>query len=125
MIKRGYVASEPIDLMYLTSLKLGKLEELSKPDSSRIDIIKKLLHDRDTQIATNAQLVLLSLTNSLTNQTDINHLCSLWADGRDKRLENIMIKRGYVASEPIDLMYLTSLKLGKLEELLPVGRWQR
>ncbi len=108
-VKGGYVASTPLHLNYLTSLKLGNIQEPSNADGKGVDILLKLLDDRDRKIADNARQSI----HSLTNDSGINHLCSLWAEGRDKKLEKIILKCGYIATTPLLLTAQTTFINGK------------
>ena len=52
----------------------------------------------------------------------VNRLCGLWGEGRDKRLEELVLEGGYVATSPFRLNLLTLLKHGELDEVTGTGR---
>lgn len=73
------------------------------------------LEDKNRKVAKAAWYALLNLSGPA-----MDHLCALWAEKRDKRLEAILLHAGYIASRPLELRSLTAFKTGKrLRENIP------
>jgi hypothetical protein len=53
----------------------------------------------------------------LTAQEAIDVLGALWAKGRNRQLGEIIVRRGYIAKQPLQIMILTGLKCGKRVKL--------
>lgn len=109
VVKGGYVPSTPLHLKYLTVLKLGNIQESSNADDKGVDILLKLLYDKNLEVVSNASQAI----HSLTSELGINRLCSLWAESRDKKLEKIILKCGYIATTPPLLTAQTTFINGK------------
>lgn len=71
------------------------------------------LNDRNRKVRDTALLALNNLKGDA-----INRLCALWADGRDKRLETIIVDAGYTASHPPQLQALTTFLKGRDLDIL-------
>lgn len=111
VLKNKYTASSPLQLKYLTLLKIGELQGPLNDNGEGLEFLLEMTKDSDRVIADNAGHIM----NSLTNNDGINKLCSLWAKDRDKELEAIVLKNNYIASSPLRLTYLTMLKAGELQ----------
>jgi len=102
IVSSGYVASSPLEVHYLTALKTDKMP--ASVDIQGINILLKLQYDLDRDVREKA----IWLLHSLKDQKSIDYLCQLWERQRDKDLERIIKKAGYIASEPPYLAVLTS-----------------
>jgi len=66
------------------------------------------LRDKNDKVRANAFLALHTLKDAAKN-----YLCSLWAEGRNKEMEEIILKAGYIASKPPLLTALTAFLNGE------------
>ncbi|MAT42876.1 MAG: hypothetical protein CL609_11080 [Anaerolineaceae bacterium] len=72
------------------------------------DLVKIFLHEE-----VRFQEMAGFLLRSLDTQSSINAFCGIWADNRDKQLENLLVQCQYTASSPENVYLLTRLKLNK------------
>ncbi|MCP4690159.1 MAG: hypothetical protein GY859_19055 [Desulfobacterales bacterium] len=118
VVKGGCVATSPARLRVLTSLKQGELKGLAGANEKDVDVlIDTFLPDpwshRDKVMVENGKKAL----SGLTKQESVNHLCATWEKNRDYKLKDIILKCGYIASAPLDLMVRTSF----LQDRKPKG----
>lgn len=108
---RTYVATQPLPLRVLSALKASANEILLHADAEPIPHLVAALDDADPTIQQNAWAVL----EGLKNPEGINALCALWSqnENENERLGNLITRRNYVATEPLQLRILTMLKCGK------------
>ncbi len=106
-----YIATSPLKLLYLTSLIQGELEIPASSEIEGITILLELINDSDSTVTANA----VKKLHSLRNQEGINYLCKKWEESRKPCLETIITDAGYIASSPVKLQYITSIKQGELE----------
>ena len=71
------------------------------------------LNDRNRKVRDTALFALNNLKGDA-----INRFCALWAEGRDKRLETIIVNAGYTASHPPQLQALTTFLQGRESDIL-------
>jgi WD40 repeat protein len=113
----GYVASQPVAVRVLTALKLNQIQEISDGGIEVLDCVLKAFDDRDMEVVRSANVCAVSLTN----RGAIDELCKRWASSRNKRLEGIIRKGGYIASQPIEARVLTGLKFNQYQDVLRIG----
>ncbi|MBI4517572.1 MAG: HEAT repeat domain-containing protein [Deltaproteobacteria bacterium] len=77
-------------------------------DPDVIPLLIEAAGSRDADVAARA----LTALRGLQAQPVIDTLCARWADNRDDRLGAIVAERGYVASQPLEVEVLTTLKCG-------------
>ena len=104
-----YVANEPMELMVATLLKSGKTKLCDNRQS--IDYLITFLSDQDFDIRDDATKAL----RTLKNQTAIDAFCKKWYNSREKKLEEIIFEKKYIARTPLELRVATALKAGKTE----------
>ena len=113
----GYVASQPVAVRVLTALKLNQIQEIRDGGIEVLDCVLKAFDDRDMEVVRSANVCAVSLTN----RGAIDELCKRWAGSRNKRLEGIIRKGGYIASQPIEVRVLTGLKFNQYQDVLRIG----
>ena len=109
----GYVASQPMAVRVLTALKLNQIQEIRDGGIEVLDCVLKAFDDRDMEVVRSANVCAVSLTN----RGAIDELCKRWASSRNKRLEGIIRKGGYIASQPIEVRLLTGLKFNHYQDV--------
>ena len=65
--------------------------------------------------------IALDALRQLRKQQCINEVCAVWAVTRHKDLASLLIKKGWVASTPVDVKVLSTLKAGQLEVVTKGG----
>ncbi len=118
LVHGDHVATTPLRLRILTLLKQSMLKELAGMDGEGVDILLALRMDRDEIVAKNAKNALLGLTE----QKGVDRLCHLWEKDRDGDLEKLVVRGGYVATQPPRLKIYTMLKQGELKGLAGVNK---
>jgi WD40 repeat protein len=114
----GYVASQPVAVRVLTALKLNQIQEIRDGGIEVLDCVLKAFDDRDMEVVRSANVCAVSLTN----RGAIDELCKRWASSRNKRLEQIILQGGYIASQPIEVRVLTALKFNQqIQEFANAG----
>ena len=110
---------------------------------SQIPVIGKLLHldavhtiikdgsPRSVRILANAVTRLndkkraenvLGALAKVSNQNCINAFCKIWADTRHRDLTNLLVKKSWVASAPINIRVLSALKAKQLQVVINGGQ---
>jgi hypothetical protein len=117
LLEFQYVASEPPEIKYLTLLKQGKTEEASGADNQGAIALCELTLDRDHKVKTKA----VEALSCLRRPEGVSGLCQIWAQNRDAGLKEIIVKAGYIASDPMDLHALTSFLSGKAPKVPVTG----
>ena len=56
---------------------------------------------------------ILDALGNLGNQNCIDAVCEVWADTRHRDLANLLVKKSWIASTPIDLKVITALKVNQ------------
>jgi WD40 repeat protein/virulence-associated protein VagC len=118
LVKKGWVASAPVNIRVLSALKAKQLEVLTNGDQEIVEPLLNAFQDKDTEIANRASEYAISFTN----QEAIDYVCQKWAETRDKLLEQLVRKGEYVAQQPTELRVLTALKAANLEVIRDGGR---
>lgn len=77
-------------------------------EKEAVEPLLSCLRDKKERVRDKAFLAIHSLRGRARD-----HLCTLWAEDRDKELEGIILKAGYVASRPPLLVALTAFLNGK------------
>jgi hypothetical protein len=113
----GYVASQPVAMRVLTALKLNQVQKIRDGGIEVLDCVLKAFDDRDMEVVRSANVCAVSLTN----RGAIDELCKRWASSRNKRLEQIIRKGGYIATQPIEVRVLTGLKFNQYQDVLRIG----
>jgi virulence-associated protein VagC len=111
LVKKGWIASAPVDVRVLSALKTKKLQVITNGGEKIVEPLLNAFQDRDSEIANRASECAISLTNP----DDIDYICCKWAETRDKLLEQIICGGKYIAQQSIELRVLTALKVAKLE----------
>ena len=104
ILKSGHVATAPSMLATLTLLKQGRVEEAANTDQQGVAELMKLRSDRDPVVNSRA----LEALSCLKRTEAVNHLCRIWGESRDSNLKDVILKAGYIASEPLEMHVLTS-----------------
>lgn len=110
IIKHEWIASEPSDVRLLTLVRFKDIEE-SALRADRIVVVAKLCTDDDHIIADLA----VSILSNLQKHENIDSLCLIWFDRRELHLEKILLKAGYIATQPLEVRVYSALKNGKRE----------
>jgi hypothetical protein len=111
----GHVASTPIQTKVLSALKTGQRDLLVSLGPEVVSPLITATRDIDEMMRKQALLALGELTQKTTRECFANQLCKQWAEKRSKGLESLMMRGGYVATEPLDLAILSALKVGRRE----------
>ena len=82
----------------------------SSPDAVRV-LAKAITRSDDRQVLA----IALDALRSVRNQQCIDEVCAVWAITRHNDLANLLIKKGWVASAPVEIKVLSALKAEKLE----------
>jgi WD40 repeat protein len=117
LVKKGWVASAPVEVKVLTALKTGQLRVVTGGGKEIVEPLLGAFKDKDSEIASRASQSAVALTNP----DAIDYLCQQWAKTRDKLLEQVLCQGKYVARQPIELRVLTALKLEQLESIKQEG----
>lgn len=62
--------------------------------------------------------IILKLLSGITKQSCIDEVCKIWANTRHRDLENLLVKKGWVASAPLYVRVLSALKVNQLDLIL-------
>lgn len=111
LIKKGWVASAPVEVKVLSALKAEQLEVVTKGGAEIVEPLLKAFSDADSEIASRASQCAIALTNS----DAIDYLCERWSKTRDRFLEQLMLQGKYVARKPIEVRVLSALNVERLE----------
>ena len=65
---------------------------------------------------------ILDALGNLRNQNCIDAVCEVWADTRHRDLANLLIKKSWVASEPVKLKVITALKVNQPQMIINGGK---
>jgi hypothetical protein len=109
LVKKGWVASAPVEVRILTALKTGQLQVVTGGGKEIVEPLLRAFKDKDSEIASRASQSAIALTNP----DAIDYLCQQWVKTRDKLLEQVICQGKYVARQPIEVRVLTALKVGK------------
>lgn len=118
LIKRGWVASAPVDVKVLSALKAEQLEVVTKGGAEIVEPLLKAFSDTDSEIANGASQCAIALTNP----DAIDYLCERWSKTRDRFLEQLMLQGKYVARKPIEVRVLSALNVERLEVITKGGK---
>ncbi len=66
--------------------------------------------------------IVLDALGKIRNQQCIDAFCKVWADKRERDLTNLLIKKGWAASRPIDMRVITALKTKQLQVVTKGGK---
>ncbi|MCS6885470.1 MAG: WD40 repeat domain-containing protein [Acidobacteriota bacterium] len=91
----GWVASTPLDLQVLTALKARRTDLFSSPSREVLKALFTLLSDVDTEIASEARRMLVSLRDAQAQQILLEQLLS----DDHKELSSIVREAGYAPSD--------------------------
>ena len=61
---------------------------------------------------------ILDALGKLRNQNCIDGVCEVWADTRHRDLANLLVKKSWVASMPVELRVITALKVGQPQVII-------
>ena len=111
----GHVASTPIQTKVVSALKTDRRDLLVSLGPEVVSPLITATRDADETIQKQALLALGELTQKTTRECFANQLCKQWAQKRSKGLESLMVRGGYIATEPFDIAILSALKLGHRE----------
>lgn len=81
------------------------LAEDNSPDAVKV-LAKVVTHLKDEEI----KEIVLDALGKLRNQQCIDGFCEVWADIRHRDLANLLVKKGWVASAPVDVRVLSAFK---------------
>jgi WD40 repeat protein len=112
-----WIASYPVDLRVFTALKSGQKEKIAGNGAEIVAPLLAACNDMDGWIRGEA----VCLLGQLKNQAAINEFCESWAQERSPLLTEILLKSGYIASEPAALKVLTALKNRRSEKIPEYG----
>jgi hypothetical protein len=118
LVKKGWVASAPLDVRVLSALKAKQLQVVTNGGQEIVEPLLNAFQDKDTEIANRASECAISFSN----QEAIDYVCQKWAETRDKLLEQLVCKGKYLAQQPIELRVLTALKVANLEAIRDSGK---
>lgn len=109
-------SKRPVLGRFQTRAALWALRRNLSPDSVRI-LADALTKHEDTQI----RRLVLEVLDRLTTPLSINALCESWFDSRHRTLAELLRRRKWVASNPIELRVFSALKIGWHNDLLSLG----
>jgi HEAT repeat protein len=117
LIKKGWVASVPVDIKVISALKAGQLEVVTQGGAEIVEPLLKAFSDADSEIASRASQCAIALTNP----DAIDYLCERWSKTRERLLEQLILQRKYVARKPIEVRVLSALKAGQRSLVIEGG----
>ena len=110
LVKKSWVASEPVELKIITALKVGQPQVIINGDEKIVEPLLNAFKDKDSEIANRASVYAVSLKHQHT----IDYICQKWFETRDNVLEQLLSRAKYVAQSPYTLKITTCLKVGEL-----------
>ena len=122
--KKQQLRQLEIDLFSETSVigKLLQLEaahkliELIEDDSLHtVRILANAVSDSKNR---KVQETILDALQKIDNQSHINAICKVWADTRHRDLANSLVKKRWIASEPVALKVITALKANQPQVII-------
>ena len=113
----GWIANYPVDLRVFTALQSGQRVKIAGNGAEIVAPLLTACIDPDEWIRSEA----ICLLGELKNQAAINKFCECWAGERSQILTQILLGSGYIASVPIALKVLTTLKNRQGEKILNYG----
>ncbi len=102
--------SVPVIGRCLQKKAVAALAEDDSPDAVEV-LAKAVISLKNEEI----KGIVLDALGKLKNQQCINVFCQVWADTRHQDLINLLVKKGWVASAPVDIRVLTALKTKQLQ----------
>ena len=118
LIKKGWVASAPVDVRVLSALKAGHLDVVTQGGAEIVEPLLKAFSDADSEIASRASQCAIVLSNP----DAIDYLCERWSKTRNRLLEQLILQGKYVAGKPIEVRVLSALKVERLEVITKGGK---
>ena len=93
------------------------LAEDNSPDAVKV-LAKAVTCLKDEEIKD----IVLDALGKIRNQSCIDAFCQVWADTRHRDLTNLLVKKNWVASAPVNVRVLTALKAKQLQVVTNVGK---
>ena len=93
------------------------LAEDNSPDAVKV-LAKAVTRLKDEEIKD----IVLDALGKLRNQRCIDAFCQVWADTRHRDLTNLLVKKNWVASAPVDVRVLSALKAKQLQVITNSGK---
>ena len=118
LVKKGWVASAPVDVKVLSALKAGQLEVITKGGIEIVEPLLQAFSDVDPEIASRAS----QCASAIANPDVVDYLCERWSKTRDRLLEQVILQGKYVARQPVEVRVLTALKVERLEVVTKGGK---
>jgi WD40 repeat protein len=94
--RRNYVASSPLDVKVLSSLKAGRAGFLDLSDPDVVECVAGALEERDDVLSAAAETALAGLSN----QAAIDRLCRIVLEKPDGKLATFCAQAGYRPADP-------------------------
>jgi WD40 repeat protein len=104
--RHRFIASRPVRVRVLSALRAGDTRLPDQVDGSLLEHVVAGLDYPDEQVRAQAEVVLASLTQI----SEVDALCAIWARTRDERLGRLLAERRYIATAPPEICILSALK---------------
>ena len=109
--------SIPVIGRCLQKKAVAALAEDASPDAVEV-LSKAVISLKDEEI----KEIVLDALGRLENQQCIDTFCQVWADTRHQDLTNLLVKKGWIASVPVNIKVLSALKAKQLQVVTDGGR---
>jgi HEAT repeat protein len=118
---RTWVASAPLDIRVLTTLKVQRRVLLTPLGPEVVVPLLAACGDDDSTVVQQARLTVDELASPETRVALADTLCARWAETRAPRLADIMAQGHYVAQQPLVIRVLSALKIEQSHLLTALG----